>query len=182
LGLLEVIFMQNAVEMVGELMALSAKTAPKTRGEDELDYMLLTGQEKDEVAEEMLKISQEQNNPGFTRDGNNVKDSQALLLIGLKSHSSCGFECAACGFDSCGDFDSTETEGKFKGPNCPFRVLDMGIALGSAVKTAAIHNVDNRIMYRVGVAVMRLDIMDCTFVMGIPLSVSQKNIYFDRKA
>jgi uncharacterized ferredoxin-like protein len=50
LGLLEVIFMQNAVEMVGELMALSAKTAPKTRGEDELDYMLLTGQEKDEFA------------------------------------------------------------------------------------------------------------------------------------
>jgi uncharacterized ferredoxin-like protein len=173
---------QDTVEMVANLMALSAKTAPKTRGEDELVYLMLTGEKKDMVAEEMIKISQEQNNPGFTRDGNNVKDSQALLLVGLKPHSSCGFECKACGFDSCGDFDSTETEGKFKGPNCPFRVLDMGIALGSAVKTAAMHNVDNRIMYRVGVAVMRLNIMDCTFVMGIPLCVSQKNIFFDRKA
>jgi uncharacterized ferredoxin-like protein len=173
--------MQKAVEMVAELMALSARTAPKTRGEDELEYMVLTGEEKDRIAEEMLKISQEQNNPGFTRDGNNVKNSQALLLVGVKPHSSCGFECGACGFESCGDFDSTKTESKFKGPNCSFRVLDMGIALGSAVKTAGIHNIDNRIMYRVGVAVMRLDIMRSNFVMGVPLSVSQKNIFFDRK-
>lgn len=172
--------MQNAVETVANLMELSAKTAPKTRGEDELEYKVLIGDEKNKIAEEMLKISDEQNNPGFARDGNNVKDSQALLLVGVKSHSSCGFECKACGFDSCGDFDSTEVEGKFKGPNCPFRVLDMGIALGSAVKCASIHNVDNRIMYRVGVAVMRLGIMDCNFVMGIPLSASQKNIFFDR--
>ena len=40
----------------------------------------------------------------------------------------------------------------FKGPNCMLRLLDLGIALGSAVKTAQIHNVDNRIMYRAGVA------------------------------
>jgi uncharacterized ferredoxin-like protein len=176
-----VVFMENALKTVAELMALSAKTAPKTRGEDELEYMILTGKEKDKVSNEMLKISDEQNNPGFARDGNNVGDSEALLLVGVKSHSSCGFECSACGFESCGDFDSTETQGKFKGPNCPFRVLDMGIALGSAVKTAGIHNVDNRIMYRVGIAVMRLDVMDCNFVMGVPLSASGKNIFFDRK-
>jgi uncharacterized ferredoxin-like protein len=174
--------MQNAVETVANLIALSAKTAPKTRGEDELEYKILSEEEKNIVADEMLKIAEEQNNPGFTRDGNNVRDSQVLLLIGVKPHGSCGFECKACGFDSCGDFDSKEAEGKFKGPNCPFRVLDMGIALGSAVKSASIHNVDNRIMYRVGVAVMRLGLMDCNFVMGIPLSASQKNIFFDRKA
>jgi uncharacterized ferredoxin-like protein len=173
--------MQDAVETVAKLMTLSAKTAPKTRGEDELDYRIFTGDVKDKVALEMLKISEEQNNPGFARDGNNVKDSHALLLIGVKPHSSCGFECRACGFESCEEFDNTETEGKFKGPNCPFRLLDMGIALGSAVKTASIHNVDNRIMYRIGIAVMRLDIMNCNFIMGIPLSVGEKNIFFDRK-
>jgi uncharacterized ferredoxin-like protein len=173
--------MQNIIETVAELMALSAKTAPKTRGEDELVYKILTGEEKDRVAAEMLEISQEQNNPGFKRDGNNVRDSQALLLIGVKPHSACGFECQACGFETCADFDLKKTQGKFIGPNCPYRVLDMGIALGSAVKTASIHNVDNRIMYRVGVAVMRLDIMDCNYVMGIPLSASGKSIFFDRK-
>jgi uncharacterized ferredoxin-like protein len=56
----------------------------------------------------------------------------------------------------------------------------MGIALGSAVKTAGMLNVDNRIMYRVGVAVREMGLVDWEFVMGIPLSVTGKSIYFDR--
>ena len=49
-----------------------------------------------------------------------------------------------------------------------------------ALKTADILNVDNRIMYRIGVAARKLKLIDADFVMGIPLSVSGKNIYFDR--
>ena len=168
------------METIANLMALSAKTAPKTRGQDVLEIKVLSQDEKDKVADEMLKIAGERNNPGFTRDGNNVRDSEALVLIGLKPHDSCGFDCTACGFKTCSDFDLTSTSGEFKGPNCSFRLLDMGIALGSAAKTASMHNVDNRIMYRVGVAVMRLDLLNSNFVMGIPLSASEKNIYFDR--
>ena len=63
---------------------------------------------------------------------------------------------------------------------CAFRLLDMGIALGSAVKTASMLNVDNRIMYRIGVAAREMDLVDWEFVMGIPLSVTGKSIYFDR--
>ena len=58
--------------------------------------------------------------------------------------------------------------------------MDLGIALGSAVKTASMLNVDNRIMYRVGVVAREMDIVDWDFVMGIPLSVTGKSIYFDR--
>ncbi len=56
----------------------------------------------------------------------------------------------------------------------------MGIALGSAVKTASMLNVDNRIMYRVGAVARAMDLVDWDFVMGIPLSVTGKSIYFDR--
>ncbi|UCG68494.1 MAG: hypothetical protein JSV09_11865 [Thermoplasmata archaeon] len=173
--------MQETVETVANLMALSAITAPKTRGQDVLKIKVLLGEEKDKVANEMLKIAKERDIPGFTRDGNNVKDSDVLLLFGLSPHDSCGFDCRACGFDSCGEFDSTEAVGDFAGPNCAFRLLDLGIALGSAVKTASIHNVDNRIMYRVGIAASRMDIMDSNIIMGVPLSVSGKSIFFDRK-
>jgi len=49
------------------------------------------------------------------------------------------------------------------------------------VKTAQLHNVDNRIMYRVGVAARNLGLMpESLVVMGIPLGVSAKSIYFDR--
>jgi uncharacterized ferredoxin-like protein len=56
----------------------------------------------------------------------------------------------------------------------------MGIAIGSAVKTAAMLNVDNRIMYRAGVVARQMGLIDADFVMGIPLSVTGKSIYFDR--
>ena len=69
----------------------------------------------------------------------------------------------------------------FEGPTCLFKALDLGIALGSAVKTASILNVDNRIMYRVSTAAKRLNYMpEASTIMGIPLSVRGKNIYFDR--
>jgi uncharacterized ferredoxin-like protein len=56
----------------------------------------------------------------------------------------------------------------------------MGIALGSAVKTASLLNVDNRIMYRVGVVAREMGLIDADFAMGIPLSATSKSIYFDR--
>ena len=56
----------------------------------------------------------------------------------------------------------------------------MGIALGSAVNTAILINIDNRIMYRAGAVARKMDLVDWAFVMGIPLSVSGKNIFFDR--
>ncbi len=172
--------MQDAVETVAKLMVLSATTAPKGKGEDFLEIKVLVGEEKDKVAEDMNKIAEERNIPNFKRDGDNVRDSQALLLIGLKAHKGAGLNCSACGFESCSEFDAAKVEGDFLGPNCAIRLLDMGIALGSAVKTASIHNVDNRIMYRAGVSALRLKIMESNYVMGIPLSVSGKSIFFDR--
>ena len=56
----------------------------------------------------------------------------------------------------------------------------MGIALGSAVKTASMLNVDNRIMYRIGTVARAMKMVDWDFVMGIPLSATGKNIFFDR--
>jgi uncharacterized ferredoxin-like protein len=69
----------------------------------------------------------------------------------------------------------------FVGGNCAIRLLDLGIALGSAVKIASELNVDNRIMYRVGVAARRLGMVKAQIVHGVPLSATGKNIFFDRR-
>ena len=53
--------------------------------------------------------------------------------------------CGACGFDYCSECQS-HTGPEFDGPQCAFRILDMGIAIASAVKMAGIHSIDNRIM------------------------------------
>jgi len=60
-------------------------------------------------------------------------------------------------------------------------MADLGIALGSAVKTASLNNVDNRIMFTAGTSALSLGWMaGCNVAYGIPLSASGKNVYFDR--
>jgi uncharacterized ferredoxin-like protein len=103
------------------------------------------------------------------------------MLVQNIAMNTLGLDCAACGYPDCKTFQQQKKEaGEFSGPTCAYRLLDLGIALGSAVKTASMLNVDNRIMYRVGVVAREMDIVDWDFVMGIPLSVTGKSIYFDR--
>jgi uncharacterized ferredoxin-like protein len=50
------------------------------------------------------------------------------------------------------------------------------------VKTASIHNVDNRIMFSAGVVALRQGrLKGCSVAYGIPLKASGKNIFWDRK-
>jgi len=56
-----------------------------------------------------------------------------------------------------------------------------GHSLGSAVKTASEFNIDNRMMYSIGVAAKEMKLLDSDVIIGIPLSVSGKSPYFDRR-
>ena len=168
---------------VARLMMVSARTAPKSGGRDDVETLTVSGEEKDQIADEMEKMAIERNAKGFSRDGKNVKDSVAVVLIGVEGTKSFGMDCGSCGFKTCKEFEeATRRKGRdFTGPNCVFKSLDLGIALGSAVKTAMDHNVDNRIMYRIGTAAMRLGLAKKSSVaMGIPISAKGKSIYFDR--
>ena len=171
--------MHEAVRIVAELMALSAKTAPKGLGKDFIDIVVITGPELKKLGETMIKMSKERNEPGFARDGKNVLDSMGVVLLGLRDHPPNGVDCAACGM-TCEQMKRSNLEGAFVGPNCMFRLLDLGIAIGSAVKTASLHNVDNRVMYRVGVAAREAGLMKSRVIIGIPLSATTKSVYFDR--
>ena len=171
----------DGIEMVAHLMAISATTAPKSKGENFVKTQVLKGSVLKELAGAMLAFGQRTQKKDFDRDSKNVAQSDAVLLVGIKKANVLGLDCAACGFPDCKSLQKRKKKaGEFMGPSCAFRLLDMGIALGSAVKTASMLNVDNRIMYRVGVAAREMGIVDWDFVMGIPLSVTGKSIYFDR--
>ena len=154
-------------------------------GHDYVDAKMASRSEIEQIANEMFRLAKEYDNPGFERDGKNCQSSQGLVLIGLKEHPGCGLDCGACGFENCAAFNAAPQTGQnpkteFEGPSCMIRLLDMGIALGSAAKTAQLHNIDNRIMYRIGVAAKNIGLLDSKVVMGIPLYVGSKSIYFDR--
>jgi uncharacterized ferredoxin-like protein len=174
---------REAVLEAAKLMAIASRTAPKTAGVDDIISLIVYGAEKNTIAQKMEEIAEERKVEGFRRDAKNVRDSEAVLLVGVRGNRSAGLNCGACGFEKCGDFETTEKKpGKdFCGPQCIFKCLDLGIALGSAVKTASLLNVDNRMMYRIGTAVMKLKVLpESAITIGIPLSASGKSIYFDR--
>ncbi len=172
--------LKEAVRTVGELMEIAARTAPKAGGQDYIETRLLSDTERIELGNDMVQIGKERGIPGFERDGKNVLDSDAVLLIGLLPHKGIGLNCGACGCATCEEFNAKSFEGDFKGPNCVIRSLDLGIALGSAAKIASELNVDNRVMYRIGVSARRLGFSKGNLSHGIPLSATGKNIFFDR--
>jgi uncharacterized ferredoxin-like protein len=69
----------------------------------------------------------------------------------------------------------------FNGPVCTFQAIDLGVALGSAVKLAADLNIDNRMMYTIGATVRQMGLLEADIIVGIPLAATGKNIYFDRR-
>jgi len=169
------------VMQAAALMEIAARTAPKSRGEDFIEILTISGEKISKLAEAMKKYGIESGKENFDRDGGNVAASQVVVLIGLNNGTSLGLDCGACGFKNCNEFDSAKRhEGEFIGPQCVYRLADLGIAVGSAVKTAQMLNIDNRIMYRIGVAARWTGMVDWDLVLGIPLSVTGKNIYFDR--
>lgn len=170
---------EGGLRRAAELMVLSARTAPKSAGKDFVAVKVLEGEAVSQLAEAMLQFGRETGKKDFDRDARNVGLSPLVLLVGLKDAQPVGLNCGACGFEACKDV-LTEEKTEFRGPLCAFRQLDLGIAIGSAVKTASLFNVDNRIMYRIGVVARKKGFCDFDFVMGIPLSAYGKNIYFDR--
>ncbi len=171
--------MSFSLRTVTDLMTIAARTAPKSAGQDFVVVRVVEGDDLKRLADEMVKFGENTKKKNFDRDARNVAASQAVVLIGIKDAQSLDLNCGACGFDLCNDRIAAE-HSEFVGPQCAFRLLDLGIALGSAVKTASLLNVDNRIMYRAGVVARQMGLIDTDFVMGIPLSVTGKSIYFDR--
>jgi len=168
--------MINALKTVAELMEISAITAPKGKGVNLLFTKLFEGEEKDRVAELMEEIGEREGASFFVRDAKNVKDSPLVLFIGTRVEPRGVPFCGFCGFEDC-------KRSKEAGAYCAYAVGDLGIAIGSAVKTASIHNVDNRIMFSFGKAAIVGGFVpeEIKLGYGIPLSVSGKNIFFDRK-
>ena len=177
--------LREVVIEAGKLMAVSARTAPKTKGIDDVELKLIYSKEElEELAGEMEKLGEELGMHFFARDAASIRKSHAVLLIGVKASKPKDLDCGACGFESCEEFRrAARRSGKgFAGPSCGAQLIDLGIAIGSAVKTASLLNIDNRVMFSVGAAALRMGLLkNSDIAFGIPLSAYGKNIYFDRK-
>jgi len=177
---------REGVLAVAKAMAVASRTAPKARGVDAVETLIVFDKDLDVLARAMEDHGAATGSEIFERDANSVRKSQVVLLVGLRDLRPKRMEnplnCGACGYDDCvGFLKVNRREGKdFPGPVCLFQAVDLGIALSSACSVAARFHVDNRIMYTIGGPARKLGWMKSQVIIGIPLSCSGKNIYFDR--
>lgn len=178
---------REAAKMTAMLMASSARTAPKTRGEDSIKTLVLDGEDIEKLAQVMESKSNKMPSHSASilkRNAVDVRASSHVLLIGVSGHPKrpeVPLDCGACGFESCDRLAKAPKRTKdFTGPNCMFQAMDLGIALGSAVKMASDLNIDNRMMYSIGVAAKEMKLLDSDIIIGVPLAVMGKSPYFDR--
>lgn len=168
--------LQAALHAAAQICA-AARTAPKTRGIDKLHTLVLTGEEKDALSDELERLAQAQGIDFYARDALNLRAAQAVVLIGTaEGQRGLGEGCGYCHFGSC--------EGCARaGGACVFDAMDLGIALGSAAALAADQRVDTRVMYSIGKAALSLGLMEpsVTLIVAVPISVSGKSPFFDRK-
>jgi uncharacterized ferredoxin-like protein len=180
--------MKDAAEIAVKLMAAAARTAPKAGGKDFLEIVVVTQDEElRRIGAAMREHAPRSTNEAFwLRDAANIENSQALLLVGLAKPVTAGYDCGACGAPTCAAFAKSRSlvaqKTGYTGPHCAMRLIDIGVALAAAAKAASILSVDNRVQQRVGAAARALGIIAGEVVLGIPVSITGKSIYFDRAA
>ena len=177
----ELLYKSNESEMsaamrTAELMVAAARTAPKACGIDNINTLVLDGEDKDKLTTVMRELGQESDRPFFIRDAGNVDACHCVILIGVAVNPP-GLNCALCGVENC------ETAAN-NNISCAMAVNDLGIAVGSAAATAMDCRVDNRILFTAGMAALKLKLFPDNVKMcfGIGLAVTGKNVFFDRPA
>ena len=174
---------EDAIKTAVALMAASARTAPKSKGRDDIKIKYFDGKEFAKAirymgSDEFKKETRLKGEFFLDSDIEVLKEAEGVLAIGVESRNSMMMNCKKCGFENCAEFKKARNSGREV--NCIFKVLDLGFATCSACKIAADLNIDNRVMYDIGEAIRRLYMKDCDIVLGIAISVKGNNIFVDR--
>jgi uncharacterized ferredoxin-like protein len=186
----------DTVRQVAKLMAASAITAPKSGGQLFLagkhlfvETVIVDDRDTlDRLAGWMRARGKERRESIWFRDAEVAEVIDAVLFVGLSDWYPPNYDCGACGYATCAEFmhatnelrrDSEELE--FVGPQCNLRDIDLGIAVGSAAKTAAIHSIDARCQTRIAVAARKLGIIRADVAVALSLSLTHKAVGFDRR-
>lgn len=187
----------SAARQVATLMAAAAITAPKSGGQ-----LFLAGKPafletviiddphiRAELASWLRARGKERREAIWFRDADVAEAVHAILVVGLAPNwYPPNYDCGACGYATCAEFlhaskqlrrESSELE--FTGPTCNLRDVDLGIAVGSAARTASLHAIDCRCQTRVAVAARKLGYITAELAVALSLSVTHKAIGFDRR-
>lgn len=109
------------------------------------------------------------------------------LLIGVDaSVSDLAWNCGACGFDTCAEFNRYSKENKspgafMVGPSCNWKILDHGMAVSYAAAAMSAMGTENRLQADYGGFSLLLGHLEgCTMCVGISLGPYGESVWFNR--
>ncbi len=152
----------ESVLTVAKLAAAAAYRAPQITGVLKIQTEILTGEDLDPVIEyagTLVPIS-----PMMGFDYQTVKyfrennlPAVCLLIAARLDRSELAWDCGACGFESCADFNNYAKESGgpgalLPGPTCHWKMIDWAAACDYACASAHQYRMDARAMGSIGAA------------------------------
>lgn len=165
--------------------------APQVTGRLELKTAIITNEELHPVMEVLSTLAEAEF--VMEMDYLTYKDAAAMgqqpvvVAIGADvTYSELGWDCGACGFQTCSEFNRYSKENKGigllgTGPSCNWKMLDLGIACDWACAAAWQYNIENRVEFTVGAVINLLEYLDgCSCVLALPLGPLTDLWYYNR--
>lgn len=181
---------QESLVNVAALGAIAAYKAPKIAG-TEIRTQIITGDDLLPLSEILSVIGE---GSAFVA-GDAVCSKLAHekgtpvveLLIGADTTvSDLNWNCGACGFKTCAEFNKYSKENKspgayYVGPSCNWKLLDFGMAQSWAAAAVGQQNVENRIQTSFGVAGLLLGYLGgCNVSVGVSLGPCRDQVWYSR--
>ncbi|MEW6266361.1 MAG: DUF2148 domain-containing protein [Thermodesulfobacteriota bacterium] len=182
---------REAVLEAAKLAAAAAYKAPQLTSQLNLRTEIVTGEDQAPIIEfygEIAPIS-----PVMYFDYETIRhfldkgETIALLLLGADlTFSELGWDCGACGFATCAEFNKYAKANKspgllWSGPSCQWKLMDWAAACDFACAALSQIRVDNRAMATCGAAAAATGFLpDCSALLGIPIGPPGENIYYSR--
>ncbi|MDI6915619.1 MAG: DUF2148 domain-containing protein [Desulfitobacteriaceae bacterium] len=176
---------------VAKSMVQAVYKAPLTTGRLSIQTEIISGDDLVPIIEVMGKLAQVSQfilwDYMALKENYEAGNPPVLVLIGADGTvSDMAWNCGACGFPTCKEFNAFAKENRgqglvSEGPNCNWKVLDAGIICDWAAATAWQHNVDNRVQGSTGSAALTLGYLPgCSSILGISLGPCKELVWYSR--
>lgn len=173
-------------------MIQAAYKAPQVTGRLKLQAEVITGEDLVPIIEVMGVLAEASQFVKWDyvtfKENYEAGHPPVLVLLGADTTvSEMSWNCGACGFSSCGEFNRYARENRGMGqvaggPSCNWKVLDLAIACDWACATAWHHNVDNRVQGSSGGAAALLGYLPgCSSILGIPIGPCREIVWYSRE-
>ena len=153
-------YMMEHLLEVAKNIVLAIHKAPQITGKTSIETEILWGEDLEPILAVIEPVAKAARY--FLWDYETLKrccdkgESPVVINIGATvNRSNLNWNCGACGFPTCKEFNSYAREqgsGQLGGPSCNWKILDFAIACDWACAAAWQYKVDNRIMGSIGFA------------------------------